>query len=391
MTILTRYVIWNVMLVFTTTMLIFSLAFGGYMVSIAVIQNYIPFLVAVKLIPCILPQVFRATFPVAFLLACCFFFGKMTSNNEIIALKAMGIPIQRALYPVWIIGIILSVLCVWFNDLSLSWGERASTRVIVNGLEETIFNKLKLDGKFEPEYQDMILNVQGVTESNKLIKPQLTNKRADFRVTAEQASLSIELRADSPRIDITLDGAYVEHDQGRMVFQDSYTYPVPIPSIASLGDLGEPTMFQIKDALDDLEAERAQMYRKLAINGAFALVSGNFKEFQNSRWVDRYNSEKNFNNRRNKLKLKNPRSWASGFTCFFFIWVGIPFSIRFGQKEYLLRSLFCFLLVLITYYPLLIVSVDGIKSGTLNAYFVWTGNLVFGIVGLWLLNLIKRH
>lgn len=391
MTILTRYVIWNVLLIFVSTMFIFSLAFTGYMVSLAVIQNYIPFFVALKIVPCVLPEVFRATFPIAFLLACCFFFGKMTCNNEIIALKAMGIPVYKILYPVWIMGVILSLLCVWFNDVSLSWGQRATTRVIVNGLEETIFNKLKMDGKFEPEYQDIILSVKGVSSSNKLIKPQLTNSKADYRVTAELASLKIDLESESPQIEITLEGAYVEHESGKMVFQNSYTYNVPIPSISALGDMGEPTMFEIGAALEKLETERAQMKRKLAINGAFALVSGNFSEFKNYRWADRFNTERLLEFRYVRLLLKNPRSWASGFTCFFFIWVGIPFAIRFGQKEYLLRSLFCFLLVLIVYYPLLIVSVDGIKSGLLNAWFVWIGNIVFALIGFWLLKSVSRH
>lgn len=391
MSILTRYVIWNVLLIFISTMLVFSVAFTGYMVSMAVIQNYIPFFVALKIVPCILPEVFRATFPVAFLLSCCFFYGKMTSNNEVIALKAMGIPVYKFIYPVWIMGIILSLLCVWFNDVSLSWGQRATTHVIVNGLEETIFNKLKMDGKFEPDFQDIILSVKGVSPSNKLIKPQLTNAKAEYRVTAEMASLKIDLEKENPKVEITLEGAYIEHENGKMVFQNSYTYQVPFPSISALGDMGEPTMFEIGSALEKLETERAQMNRKLAINGAFAMVTGNFSEFKNARWSDRFNTERGLEFRYVRLLLKNPRSWASGFTCFFFVWVGIPFVIRYGQKEYLLRSIFCFLLVLIVYYPLLIVSVDGIKSGLLNAWFVWTGNIVFTLIGFGLLKSISRH
>ena len=61
--------------------------------------------------------------PVSCLLGGTLFYTKMVGSNEIIALKAMGIP-WKAFMPVWIATLILSCVAVLCNDFSFSWGQK---------------------------------------------------------------------------------------------------------------------------------------------------------------------------------------------------------------------------------------------------------------------------
>jgi lipopolysaccharide export system permease protein len=51
----------------------------------------------------------------------------------------------------------------------------------------------------------------------------------------------------------------------------------------------------------------------------------------------------------------------------------------------------CFLPILVVYYPLLAFGVEQAKSGDLPPCTVWVGNLLFGLIGFWLLRRTLRN
>ena len=76
------------------------------------------------------------------LLTACTVYGRMASANEIIALKAAGISPWVIFWPVLALGTSLSLLTVWLNDVTVTWGKAGIRRVVIESVEEIAYSKL---------------------------------------------------------------------------------------------------------------------------------------------------------------------------------------------------------------------------------------------------------
>ena len=51
----------------------------------------------------------------------------------------------------------------------------------------------------------------------------------------------------------------------------------------------------------------------------------------------------------------------------------------------------CFLPTVLMYYPVFILGLDSAKDGSIPAYGVWLGNVALGVVGIVLINRVRRY
>lgn len=71
----------------------------------------------VKLVILSLPSVVTQTFPMAMLLGSLLAFGRISTDKELVAIFAAGIPFPRIVRSVWILGILVSVVAFFWNDM----------------------------------------------------------------------------------------------------------------------------------------------------------------------------------------------------------------------------------------------------------------------------------
>jgi len=64
----------------------------------------------------LLPGVMAKTFSMATLLAALLAFGRLSSDSEIVALRAAGASLGRIMLPVAVFGVVVSVVTFWFNE-----------------------------------------------------------------------------------------------------------------------------------------------------------------------------------------------------------------------------------------------------------------------------------
>lgn len=72
-------------------------------------------LLVLQFIISVLPFSLIFTIPFSFLAAIMLIFGRLSSNNEITAMRMAGLSIPRIAVPVYLIAILLSCLCFWLN------------------------------------------------------------------------------------------------------------------------------------------------------------------------------------------------------------------------------------------------------------------------------------
>lgn len=95
----------------------------------------------------LVPSFFPIIIPVSLLVSLLFFLGNLRRNNEIIALQASGISLMQITRSLWIAGIGLTLLLIFFNANVIPWSVERITK---------IDNKLQLSQVNEKEANDGI-------------------------------------------------------------------------------------------------------------------------------------------------------------------------------------------------------------------------------------------
>lgn len=81
----------------------------------------IPVMTIAKLTVLFLPGVMVKTFSMAVLLATLLAFGRLSSDSEIVALRAAGASIGRIMIPVAIFGFVVAMIAFWINETVVPW------------------------------------------------------------------------------------------------------------------------------------------------------------------------------------------------------------------------------------------------------------------------------
>ena len=150
-------------------------------------------------------------------------------------------------------------------------------------------------------------------------------------------------------------------------------------------------MKEVKNVLASIRAEEEKDRRENAVRTAFALIKGDYTSWEDPSWGWRWDHEEYQKYLYNRANLATPRSFAAGFTCFFFTWIGIPLAVWLNCSDYTTSFFVSFLPTLIVYYPLLMFGYSCAKSGITPPEICWIGNIVLGLIGFWILKKIHKH
>jgi lipopolysaccharide export system permease protein len=155
------------------------------------------------------------------------------------------------------------------------------------------------------------------------------------------------------------------------------------PSTFALGEIGLAVVEQ--------RTRLAQTRQAMKASAAFAMMTGDFESLSNASWRVHEQDVAGQESRLHRLHTEPWRRWANGFSCLCFVMIGVPVAVILRFSDFLASFFACFLPILIVYYPLLAVSVDQAKDGSLPPPVVWAGNLVLAVSGAWLLRRVIRY
>ena len=114
-----RYVGWQVLLTSTIAVVVLSvvLVLGNIFKQLLelLVKNDTPFEQILTFLAYILPFSLTFTIPWGFLTAVLLVFGKMSAENELIALRANGVSIPRVTLPVLVLAVLSVGVCLWIN------------------------------------------------------------------------------------------------------------------------------------------------------------------------------------------------------------------------------------------------------------------------------------
>lgn len=395
---ITRYVLLQLILTFAMTLLgmTFVLVFS-IMVKVGLRQG-LGLEAFFRLLPYALPSALRFAVPASILMAACSVFGRMASENEVVAVKSLGISPRVMLYPALVMALLVSFGMIWLNDIAITWGASGMQTVIAESVEEVVFRRLKTEKSFRNKHFE--INVKQV-HGRKLIEPRLEVRgERPVIVYARQAELITDLAAESLKILLT--DCTIERDG--TIYANPGTHPQDIPlSKATIKDRSEPRVSElglghISNEAVAQQASIRKIEKLLTARAAFQMVMGDLdllgpdaKHPDGKTWTQLHQDYRGAQARLNRLRLEPWRRCAEGFSCLFIVGVGAPLAIKMRTANFFTTFAMCFFPILCIYYPVLQWAVNQAKDGIVPPYTVWLGNGVLLMAGAWLSRKVLRY
>ncbi len=390
------YIVWEVsklfvvaLVAFTTMILLAGLA--QQLIS----QGLGPWAV-LEMIPYFLPISMQFAIPATLLFAVCSVYGRISADNELLAVMAAGVPPIRFIAPTLITSFFLSLGSVWLNDIAVSWGQPGINRIIMHSAQQVAYSYLASQGSYSSEH-GLSIHVHGIGEDGReLIRPTITfppqNDGTPIEITATSARLTVDPIAEKLKIDL-ID---MEVQHGTYVYKKSgpSTHEVLLSQATkkgtSSGQAAQITMRQIGPEKRKQRAEIEKNQEYLAARTAMGLAVGKFDWLDDEHSFQALGKVDSGRSRLQRLEIEPWRRWASGFSCLFFVWVGIPLSIWMRSSDHWTSFGACFMPILLLFYPAFMVGLNQAKDGNWPAASVWLGNVILLVAGAWWLRKLYR-
>lgn len=393
MRILTRYVVFDLVKVFLLILTGLTLVIFIGLVGKEAVDKGLGLGPLVRMTPYLLPQAMQFAVPGTMLLATTYVYGRLSSYNEIVAIKALGISPMAVIWPTLAVATLVSFAGVYINNLAVSWGTRGAQRVFVESVDDVLYGQLQIKhtislGRFTITVRDV--------DGRKLIRPtaviESSGNRPPTTIRAAEAELYFD--AQERKLTVTCND-YEISGQLNICGPGTYTHVLSYDDLTGISpgstSPSNLALGEIPLALDECQRKIAHFDDSMTAQASFALLSGEFYALAQDNWKWRERELNGAKERLQRLHTEPWRRWANGFSCLCFVLVGAPMAIRLRHAEFLAIFFVCFLPILLVYYPLLAVSVDQAKDGVFPPPAVWAGNLVLALWGVWLLRRVIRY
>ncbi|MCF7791245.1 MAG: LptF/LptG family permease [Victivallales bacterium] len=349
MRILNLYVIKGILtiLISSIMLLTFCMLGGNLLQALNYLAQGVPITDFIKFLIFITPMMMTYTIPTGILVAVLLLFGRMSSNNEITAMRACGISIFQIITPVILITFAMTVLCIYFQGtVAPTYYYRA--KALLKNLATTHPDALIIPGT-PCNFNDMVVYVKE-KKDNKLEDVQVfvfsdNNQKVKQDITASSGKLIVNSKKETMKI-ILYNYNIIDYKDNNRISGDELTVNIDvgkaIENQSVTRDVGFLTFYDLLG--------RISLYHKLGLDTTEAEVNLN-------------------------LRL------AMGLAPIAFLLVGLPLAIRTSRSE---TSVGLFLSIILAgiYFFFIIGCRDNPLPYLRPQLLLWIPNIVFQVGGL---------
>lgn len=390
---LTRYILAEVMKIFVVALVVLTTLILLIGVGRTLLKEGLGPLAVGQLLPYLLPVSLQHAFPATALFSVSCVYGRMAGDGEVSTVKASGISPLKILQPALIFAFLLSPVALVLSDLAVSWGRPGIHRVVMLSIEDIVYRKMESQRSYIGKgFSIYVRDVEGRVMKS----PRITISQGGtpMKFKAEEGRLRLDVENESLYLELTNSSLNRGSEiQGYIPKKESY--PIPLadgwktPTADQLRPSEMPLRLIATERLRQDQRLRAAE-EKLAAHTAFSLLTSRPEEIvaESGRQMV---AEINRSHRiLVKLQVEPWRRWSEGFSCFFFVLIGAPLAMIAKTSEYWMTFAKAFLPTILIYYSLFILGLDMAKQSVFPPYGVWIGNAVLGVIGIGLVNHIRR-
>lgn len=347
-------------------------------------------------LPLLIPNSLPYTLPATTLFATCVVYGRLAHDNEILAIKAAGIHLLRAIGPAILLGAISSGATAALYYQTIPETHHQLRNRFLNDIEDLLYSMLRRQGCITHPRINYVIFVKRV-EGRKLLEAQFmrrdTHGHFDIVARAREAELKVDLQRRQILVHMSHCHISSENNKERG-YLGNKTWEVELPE-----DFFKAPKFRTSDmSWPELEGhrqllmqERAKLVQEIELHRA-AVHAGNAPEHFTQHVKDLTNQKRRKDNEIHEVAKEMHMRPALALGCLCFVLVGCPIGIWSGRRDYLSTFISCFLPIVIIYYPLLLCGVNLGRTGQAPVGLaIWTANGLMAIIAVILFRRLLKH
>ncbi|MBA4189728.1 MAG: hypothetical protein C0467_17215 [Planctomycetaceae bacterium] len=353
----------------------------------------------IRAIPLFIPNTLPYTIPATTLFASCVVYGRLSHDNEVVAIKAAGVHLFTILKPAMLLGVIAAVSTAGLYHTAIPLSQQMLYRQLLDNPEELLYNMLRRDRCVRHAgmaYVMYVRDVQGKRLIDVIIKKRAKVKNSKGVESYFGYDVVARAREARLRVDPADGKLYVDPD--RFVIYDKNTagtaasngpFPMDLPEGLNGKDsktrisavLWEDLPVLIQAARDDVAAAE----QRRIDNRESAMNISNLELRQLAVNQDKhYKMQVDYFRRAlRNLEAEYYLRPALACGCLLFALVGCPVGIWANRADYLSTFVICFLPVMFVYYPVLLAGTGMGKDGKIPLVLgCWMANIIFAIIAV---------
>jgi len=376
------------------------LAITGILVLAGIIpeasQQGLTPLQALAAIPLLIPNMLPFAIPATTLFATCVVYGRLSHDNEILALKSAGVNILKVAWPALFLGLAMSAATMGLYYQLIPRTYFMMRAQALNDIEEFLYARLKKDhfikGDKKMPFSIWVSHVQGQWLQDPLFQRLNATGGYDLTVLAKEGQLKVDMEKQQIHVLMRF-GTALRADGSKWSFlHHVWDFELP-PDYGQDLKLRPRAMTcpeivlrrrEIKVEEDILTAEIALQLARSTISQPPESLAEHLKNLKNER--DRKQVEIT------SLDAELLMRPALSLGCFCFVLVGCPVGIWLGKSDYLSAFITSFLPNVFIYYPLYLCGTNLAKQGKIPLLLgIWAANIVMALIGLALFKRLTRN
>ena len=327
------------------------------------INKDVSFFSIAKIFIFLLPSFMLFTIPIALLISILIAIGRLSSDNEITALKTSGISLMQMYYPVAIASLITFIFTIIISYFIVPQSNFATKRLLFNVLQQNASIGIK-EKVFNDDFKGFLIYAEKISANKNYMEGVVVS---DKRIIGEQNTIFAKkafLVSDPESMIVKLkleDGSIHTVSSNLKNYRkiDFKSYDIKLDLSAALANFDESA----KSSKDMTMSELLKEMKKPGIN-------------------EKENRE---------LAVEVHKKFSIPLSCIFFGIIALPLGIR-SHRSVKSRG-FAVGLIVVTFYYLLRIGGEALAEiGYLSiAIGVWTPNILFALIGICLFYITYRE
>lgn len=392
---LQRMIFWDLLKIFVIAFLAITgiMLMGGVVAEAT--QQGVSFLQVLLILPLVITSLLPWILPTTTLFATCLVYGRLSADNEILAIRAAGINLLKVVWPAALLGLVLSLATMGLYYRFIPYTHHLMRSLLLKDIQELLLANLKKDRSIAHPRLDFAVFVQDI-QGRKLMWPIFKRRSADgtfdLVIRAQEAELEVDMVrrkiiVKMRKADVWHKGDITAHLRERVEEVDLSHFLInqkpPRPRDMTWKQLSEyrESMTQaLRDAdekIDNAENGRAPEHKPENIGKHVADLTHQRRYYEGEiRQVD--------------AEYQMRPALALGCLCF--VLIGVPIGIWFSRSDYLSAFITCFVPIVMVYYPLMFAGTNLAKDGKFPpSIAVWAADAIVALIALGLYARLLRR
>jgi len=396
--ILYRMIFWELFKVFALSLL----GITGIMLIASIVaeasQQGLSLMQTLQIIPLLIPSTLPYTIPATMLFATCVVYGRLSHDNEILAIKSAGINILHVVKPALILGLAVSGATMGLYYRLIPQTHHLLRTMFLKDVEESLYGMLRTTRQINfphLSYAIFAERVEGKKLINAIFKKRDAKGQPEVIIHAHEAEMAVNMHTRVVRVYMRDCEIYdMNPDRVRGCFPEK-TEEVALPD--SLGidhdpkprDLSWQQIFKHRREAMEIEDSLREQIKQAEehperVKGTHPDVPKHLanlekKLFFTHQKVYQFDAE---------LQMRPSLSLG----CFFFVVIGCPVGIWFSRSDFLSAFITCFLPIVFLYYPLMLCGTNLAKEGRfIPVLGVWGADILMAVIGLVLFRRLLKN